>query len=1137
MKNFVAILSMSILLLFTPFFHHLAEANGEVSTGAGSYTTVLPAGAYDVQDTIYKTSDLTKKMPTNDWWSNLAWKPFSEREYPHPLVVWPKSQGFQVYYPGTSIFADENGIFGYMDFNEKNDFILGHSAQSTFPDAKVKDFSDWFVTSSFESGSKSIDISYGHGSPFVYGIFEGGNPTLTFPSTPTIWSGDANSPVLGITINDNHYALFGPSGSTWSGLGSSKISNNLPVNADYFSIALLPENTSSALNQFKKYAYAHISDTKATYDYDESSSLVETTYAYTTIAKEGTTTGTIFALYPHQWRNTSQSLLPYSYDSVRGEMKLAEGNAFTTTMTFSGVLPSLPDQPSIDDASMQHFIDEEEGDTYQGSTDTYWIGKRMGKLAVLAPIADQLGDTTAADTFRSEIQSTLQDWFTAKDSNGNPNNSNGNVFYYNDNWGSLIGYPSSFGSDTSLNDHHFHYGYFIKAASEIARVDPTWAEDENWGSMVELLIRDIANWDRNDTMFPYLRNFDIYAGHSWASGDSFFGDGNNNESSSEAMNAWTGLILWGEATGNKTIRDLGIYLYTTEMNAIQEYWFDVNNDTHHPDYTTSVVTMIWGGKGVNATWFTANPEQIHGINWLPITSGSLYLTHYPDYAQKNYAGLVDSNGGTNWDAWSDLIWMYRAISNPTDAKNQFDAGIASLTPEEGNSKANTYHWITNLTEMGNVDTSITADYPIATVFNKQGSKTYVVYNMTNQTRSVEFSDGKVVQAQPNRFYVEKEDSPDDNEAPTAPTNLRSSNITTSSVTLLWDASTDNVGVAGYEIYRDDVFIGTFSSTGYVDSGLDANTDYQYVVKAYDNAGNVSDSSNVIQATTNEESDPNDDIVTDDYTVSFQSTDDTLTLKFTPASFAAFVNIHYVLNNGQQLNYTMTDVNGVWEFTIPNISADDIIDHSYTYEKNGLAYDSPWYAYTFNSGGDGSIDNQSPTAPTDVIATNTTSNAVTLQWQASNDNVGVTSYEVYEQGNVVATANDTTVKVSNLQPNTTYSFAVIAKDAAGNTSQPSEVIQVTTDVSGDDTVVTDDYTIHLKETAEGDLHITFTPTSPSTFVDLHYTLQGEVQQNVRCTNNNGSWEYTIPNYDGSSMQYFYTFIKDNLAYDTVTYTYN
>ena len=126
-----------------------------------------------------------------------------------------------------------------------------------------------------------------------------------------------------------------------------------------------------------------------------------------------------------------------------------------------------------------------------------------------------------------------------------------------------------------------------------------------------------------------MRNFDPYAGHSWASGHAKFGDGNNNESSSEAMNAWYGMILWGEFTGDTAVRDRGIYLYTTEMQAIQEYWFDVHDENHPATFTPSVVTMVWGGKGANATWFTANPEAVHGITKEIEVAGALLTSGKP----------------------------------------------------------------------------------------------------------------------------------------------------------------------------------------------------------------------------------------------------------------------------------------------------------------------------------------------------------------------------------------------------------------------------------------------------------------------------------------------------------------------------
>jgi hypothetical protein len=63
--------------------------------------------------------------------------------------------------------------------------------------------------------------------------------------------------------------------------------------------------------------------------------------------------------------------------------------------------------------------------------------------------------------------------------------------------------------------------------------------------------------------------------------------GNNLESSSEALNYDSALIPWGEATGDKSTRDLGVYLYTTELAVMQTAWFKVNNTNAFPHaYTT-----------------------------------------------------------------------------------------------------------------------------------------------------------------------------------------------------------------------------------------------------------------------------------------------------------------------------------------------------------------------------------------------------------------------------------------------------------------------------------------------------------------------------------------------------------------------
>ncbi len=337
----------------------------------------------------------------------------------------------------------------------------------------------------------------------------------------------------------------------------------------------------------------------------------------------------MISLYPHQWKVLSGATpISQSYISARGQMKvLPNVSSFTTVAKFRGVLPEVPavaDSSGADATTLTNYLNAERANPMaaQGN-DTYWQGKGLGRAARLAEIADQVGNTAVRDSALAAIKATLTDWFTA------PAGKAEKVFYYNQNWGTLIGYPASYGSDKELNDHHFHYGYFIAAAATLAKFDPAWAQSNQYGGMVDLLIRDGNNYDRNDTRFPYLRDFDIYAGHDWAAGHGAFGSGNNQESSSEGMNFANALIQWGQATGNTAVRDAGVFIYTTQAAAVQEYWFDSSNTNFPAEFGHSTVGMVWGSGGAYATWFSAQPEEIQGINMLPVTGGHLYMGYNP----------------------------------------------------------------------------------------------------------------------------------------------------------------------------------------------------------------------------------------------------------------------------------------------------------------------------------------------------------------------------------------------------------------------------------------------------------------------------------------------------------------------------
>ena len=79
----------------------------------------------------------------------------------------------------------------------------------------------------------------------------------------------------------------------------------------------------------------------------------------------------------------------------------------------------------------------------------------------------------------------------------------------------------------------------------------------------------------------------------------------------------------------------------------------------------------------------------------------------------------------------------------------------------------------------------------------------------------------------------------DIEPPDAPGNLSTNNVTDSSVALIWTASSDNIGVTGYRIYRDDLLLFTTAQLRFSDSGLQAATSYAYAVTTIDANGNES----------------------------------------------------------------------------------------------------------------------------------------------------------------------------------------------------------------------------------------------------------------------------------------------------------
>ena len=147
-------------------------------------------------------------------------------------------------------------------------------------------------------------------------------------------------------------------------------------------------------------------------------------------------------------------------------------------------------------------------------------------------------------------------------------------FQFNPTFKDFYGFPSGFFAVQNVGgDHHFMWGYFLRAMAAIGFYDPTWLA--NYKSLVINLQSDVANYGRGGASYPFLRTFNPYAGHNWAAGTGG-PDGNNQESSSEAINFAVGMIETGQLLSDTNLRDVGMYLYEQEVLATQEYWQNVD---------------------------------------------------------------------------------------------------------------------------------------------------------------------------------------------------------------------------------------------------------------------------------------------------------------------------------------------------------------------------------------------------------------------------------------------------------------------------------------------------------------------------------------------------------------------------------
>ena len=621
------------------------------------FLSTLPQRDESDIDTSHIAPNITP--PTNKWFSGFALQKTPRPGFAFPLSIAPQDGSFSVGLPQVrtakkTITGAHRPDVSVMVTNAKTYQITRYDELSV--DATYKD----------AQGASTAIVTAGSGSPYVF-------VKAIIPTTLTIASADMNmsGDTAQYDVDGTRYSIVGSHNAKLTYI-HSQLTVTLPANG-LITIYALPTGQQDVL---KKYAHNRV--VKAAVTYKKIGTSYTTSIHYDTENHQPTAYG----FMPHQAHKQVNTTL--SYGSVYGKISIATGNDFAFETPEIDLLDSL-DTTKLSHSNKELLITtlrREINATNFSENDTYYSGKELYRAAQLLQLARQLNEPAIAASIQTKLTNELDAWLSTD------NQRKEKLFYYDKAVSGIVGVNASFGSE-EFNDHHFHYGYFIYTASILAKYDNTFLATHR--SAVNTLVADVANYSAGEKL-PLRRSFDPYMSHSWASGSAPFNDGNNQESSSEAMNAWASVQLWGRATGNATLQKEAGWMLSGETAATKAYWleYDTSEAPYNALYNKSISSLNWGGKRDYSTFFSAEPSAILGIQLLPLSPTFVnYGSNRSRIISNVSEGMPDSAYNVQF---SDYILMYRSLADSNGAlkiaQNMPDALI-----DGANSRSYMYAWI------------------------------------------------------------------------------------------------------------------------------------------------------------------------------------------------------------------------------------------------------------------------------------------------------------------------------------------------------------------------------------------------------------------------------------------------------------
>ena len=566
-------------------------------------------------------------------------------------------------------------------------FVPTLSIQTAPGTARIEQYGDFHVVAAVGDDTDPARVTVAQGSPAVWLRPAGDRFSFNLAMPAEVAAVDGGPLGDGSSVTTDHLSVTLADGRGWNIVAGARVTwtrAGTQIRADLASLGERPEFGVVARPvdhglTWNDQAYAtgldRVTETQAEWQLASSEVLQRLTWK-----RRRGGAGLIMTL-PHQ-RLAGRVLgeaVAGTFPTARGDLRVALTAIVEWAAPLTELALEVPDVPltSGERTAVQAELDRELKAIGAGEAlpaGSYFGPKALGRLATLVDLSRRYGSVATTTGLLDVLEAGVLDWTTYR------GNDDSRWLAYDPVWGGMLAGVPEFGHQ-DYNDHLFQFGYLIQAAATLAEARPALIGQLK--PVIDLLAADVGTGSCT-AGFPASRSFNAYEGHSYASGFAPFADGNNQESSSEAVHGWWALTRWAVATGQTEVAQRSASLYATEAATARMYWLG-EGLVRPAGFNHRTSGIVWGAKVDFATFFDARPASVVGIQLLPFTFGSLYRND-PAAAEARY-----SEGSLNSDTrWQDLLALDLAVADPDRAATIID-GVTEF--EEGNSKAFAIVWI------------------------------------------------------------------------------------------------------------------------------------------------------------------------------------------------------------------------------------------------------------------------------------------------------------------------------------------------------------------------------------------------------------------------------------------------------------